>query len=411
MSVQNAHAAIIKYHQNMCKEIEEAHRKMGQIIGDMTAYIYERMGNKVKALQARFNAELNNFVKIEGKLGVHGINFDNFIKRMKESLNRHFSPERVDLWQQLGNSLKQLDEYNKQLKEVSMNTSLVIRGFTNTGDVLGYVFKKWNELGVGAKLLTKHLTDALNPKDASRITKSIRSLTDEFARYGMKFTHTLRYITGGLRGTYKDVEEFLNRGLGKKALSLFNRVLGGHNNLDRIYKIWEGYAKEINSTVTDAIQNTLRDYLDFKDKFKVWFLKSHGDMAGAIQYQIDQLNKVIDYYKSRLGVANVTVDNFMQMFDNALKSNLTPDTVKTWQALGEALMQATDLSKELSDALFGNNDNRYQNYDVMLGYQLSSRGDFLTINRKLERSSEDSRVLLYKILKELKFQTRLIGSN
>lgn len=145
-------------------------------------------------------------------------------------------------------------------------------------------------------------------------------------------------------GRFSNLQEFLDTNVVKSFLTAINP-----QNLDEIYQSWVDYAKEIDSTITEALASAVSGFTTYKRGYTEWFLGS--GTTEQLEFTANYLQKDFEALASSLGASSVTVDNFLSMYDEAIKSNFTQDTITSWASLGDALMKATDANKKYKDSL------------------------------------------------------------
>lgn len=117
----------------------------------------------------------------------------------------------------------------------------------------------------------------------------------------------------------------------------------------KIYSYWVDYAKSINKTVAEALATTVGVYISEKRTFQEWKLGS--GTPEQLKFTADYLSKDLSAIEAQMGVNGVTVDNYLGMYDAAVKKNFTPETINSWKALGDALMSATNANQKYTDSL------------------------------------------------------------
>jgi hypothetical protein len=120
-------------------------------------------------------------------------------------------------------------------------------------------------------------------------------------------------------------------------------------NRDKVYSAWEAYASENKKTVSEAILSVLGEAAIYRQSFDIF----KADYLGqdTLQLKAAQTQQAFELIASNMGVANVSVQNYNDLFAQALQSSPTPETVQNWEALGNALQQAAAAEKAYRDAL------------------------------------------------------------
>jgi len=145
-------------------------------------------------------------------------------------------------------------------------------------------------------------------------------------------------------GRFSNLQSFLDTNVVKAFLGSINP-----QNLGTIYQSWVDYASEIDKTITEAISTAVGGYTTYKRGYTEWFLGS--GTVEQLEFTANYLQKDFEALSTSLGAGSVTVDNFLSMYDAAIKENFTQDTIEAWASLGDALMKSTDAAKEYQDAL------------------------------------------------------------
>ena len=133
----------------------------------------------------------------------------------------------------------------------------------------------------------------------------------------------------------------------RKYKTVTERVLVQDNS---IYKIWVDYAKSIKKQVYEAFASQINQFIQDKRSFSEYALTNRGNDIGALQYKANYLAKDLSSIESSLGVYGLTVNNFTSRFDAAFKHTMTPQTLKDWENLGNALRASNDASVALAKA-------------------------------------------------------------
>lgn len=145
-------------------------------------------------------------------------------------------------------------------------------------------------------------------------------------------------------GRFSNLQSFLDTNVVQAFLVSINP-----SNLSTIYQSWVDYAAEIDKTITEAISTAVSGYTTYKRGYTEWFLGS--GTVEQLAFTSNYLQKDFEALASSLGASSVTVDNFLSMYDAAIKNNFTQDTIEAWASLGDALMKSTDATKKYKDAL------------------------------------------------------------
>jgi len=189
-------------------------------------------------------------------------------------------------------------------------------------------------------------------------------------------------------GRFDSIDDFLSGGVTKA-------FIDATGNDSKIYQVWVDYAKSIDKKVYEAFYSQISQFITDKRKFAEYSLVNSGDTAGALKYRADYLNKDLKILEENLGVIGITVSEFADRFDKAFKQNLTPQTLKEWEDLGNALESATNAAKALKDATLAqfNDESKYKEY-------------MLSLNAKLQESETNFKLSLINTFKSLKDNVR-----
>lgn len=285
---------------------------------------------------------------------------------------------------------------------------------TALGSVLGGLFPSWEEKGRGYSFAsdTSTGTDAKQyieyEKDgwftsSSKTTyipldgataKAIKSTFDTYNMMLEQLDKTSEILLK--KGKY--TAENFDKALGMDFLS---KVMDTPA-LKAIYDQWAAYAKSIDATVSQALSQAVQSFTTTKRTFETWTADRAGDSLKVLQlkagYASADLNSLMKIYD----IAGVTTDNFLDRYNEAIKSSFDPDTITKWNTLANALMNATDAQSEYTKALnlTANQSTPYMQ-DMMLSRMsnYSGQGQVSVANNQATMTSA-----LIEILKVLKKQ-------
>lgn len=122
--------------------------------------------------------------------------------------------------------------------------------------------------------------------------------------------------------------------------------------------VYEGTAKEaINLTESISLVASAEAELlkikvtsrDYSRNFKEYTL--NDDPLSKATYRLSYMTSDLAALSKQLGASNVSLANFASMYESAVSTNFTPETVDLWQTLGDNLMKVTDAQKAYNDAL------------------------------------------------------------
>lgn len=150
-------------------------------------------------------------------------------------------------------------------------------------------------------------------------------------------------------GRFSNLQEFLDTNVVKAFLTSINP-----NDLDTIYQSWVDYAEEIDTTIAEAISTVVSGYITDKRDYTEWLL---GDgTLKQLSFTSSYLKSDFEALAESLGASGVTVDNFLSMYDAAVKNNFTQENIEAWQNLGDMLTASTDAAKKYKESLASIND-------------------------------------------------------
>ena len=118
-----------------------------------------------------------------------------------------------------------------------------------------------------------------------------------------------------------------------------------------IYNAWVDYAKSIDKTIIEALSISINTFISATRTFDVWALNRSGQGIEALAKQAQWAQEDFSNLSNMLGVTGVTVENYTQMYKEAVKNSLTPETITQWQSLGTALQTATNASDAFKNSI------------------------------------------------------------
>lgn len=281
--------------------------------------------------------------------------------------------------------------------------------------------QKLEQTGQGIQLWSKGTKDSLNASlyaDMKETTKkwwkkstkewtqyyaadevSLRSVRSVLASY----EYLLEDIGGGVKeisiaaGRYNDYVSLANTG----AKALINAFLSGLNvDTNAIYSVWASYASSVNKSVSEALSESLQKYVDTGNTFEAWKLEFEGKSAEALKLQANLANKQVDRLLETLGANDITIDNYLNYREQALRQSFDPQTIENINALGEYLMNAAQASKKYEEALKEESKTKLNLIDPFLN-KAKKVDEIQTSN------ADTSEKLLVQILSTLKQTLRL----
>lgn len=176
---------------------------------------------------------------------------------------------------------------------------------------------------------------------------------------------------------------------------------------DTFYNAWTDYASQIGKGVQETFASLVSGYVDYTRSFQTWALESGGNSLESMRLQAEWAQKDLQAIQSLYGVSGVTVENYLDMYQQAIKESFTPETITQWQTLGDALMKATDANEKYKDSLAGST-SLIPN-DMMLS-RTGVLTEALSISQMVDNQSTQTQqtatmvAQLYEVVKVLKQQ-------
>ena len=167
-----------------------------------------------------------------------------------------------------------------------------------------------------------------------------------------------------------------------------------YEKLQEVYKAWESYAKEKEQDVSDAIQEAFASVLETKQNFAVWKYDFNGDTLNALKKTAEYKQEGLALLKDSLGVDNINIDNYLDLYNEALKNSPTPEVIEKWNRLGDALIDATEAEEAYKNAVKQYNESVKNTIDNVEGYSFYNT---------------DSTEALYKKIKDLENELGISG--
>lgn len=212
-----------------------------------------------------------------------------------------------------------------------------IFGNASSEDASGQYYQSWQKKSWFSSKSWENYT-GFSDKETEGIKKTIGAYDYLLAQLG---EYDDLIVAGG---RFSNLQSFLDTNVVKSFLTAINP-----QNLDTIYQSWVDYAKEIDATITEALASSIGGYTNYKRGYTEWNLGAGS--AEQLSFTANYLQSDFEALASSLGASSVTVDNFLSMYDEAIKNNFTQDTIESWASLGDALMKATDANTKYQDAL------------------------------------------------------------
>jgi hypothetical protein len=131
-------------------------------------------------------------------------------------------------------------------------------------------------------------------------------------------------------------------------------------------QIWLDYAKAVDKTVTEVIIEEVSKMVDSIRTFDVWAL-NYQDETGIESAKYIQEYLATDYNAllSSYGIDNfLSVEDFQDQRDKALKENFTATEIAKWDALSNSYMAYIDAMRHTSDLMTAEADKLAQELDA-----------------------------------------------
>lgn len=182
-------------------------------------------------------------------------------------------------------------------------------------------------------------------------------------------------------------------------------VTESNPEFNRIYSYWSNYASAINKTVAEALTTSVGEYITKTRSFTEWKLGSGS--IDQLKFTADYLAKDFSLLADSMGASGVTVENYLQKYDEAIKASFTPETLTSWKNLGDALIAATDANKAYIDSL--KKTTALVPSDMMLGRTATSTTaidirSLVDQNDAMGVTFDQMKAALYEVVKVLKAQ-------
>lgn len=187
---------------------------------------------------------------------------------------------------------------------------------------------------------------------------------------------------------------------------------------DTLYSAWTSYASEIGKSVQETFASLVSGYIDYTRGYEKWMLEAGGNTLESLKLQSQWAQSDYEAMSNLYGISGITVENYLDEYSKAIKSNFTPETITQWQSLGDALMKATDANQKYTDSLKELTDSSVKPIDMMLARLGASKDDVsirTLVDQNVENSEQTSQMVasLYEVVKVLKQQYNLLqfGAN
>lgn len=142
--------------------------------------------------------------------------------------------------------------------------------------------------------------------------------------------------------TYQDA-------LSKNFIKAFSDIDQGAD--DTIYKTWKDYADGLNETIIKAMSDSISTYVSSTRDFEKWSLERDGKTLESLQKQAQWAQSDFESLANMIGATGITVENYTQMYAEAIKTSFDADTITKWQSLGTALQTATNAADSYKNSV------------------------------------------------------------
>lgn len=186
--------------------------------------------------------------------------------------------------------------------------------------------------------------------DYSELTKAQeQAVKSMFTSYNMLFRYLDMnkevFIEAGKYSGSSWVDE-----LAKNFLTGFMEIRD-YDTLNEIYDVWVDYAEQIDKTVGEAIQESVTSMIEQMKEFEVFMFNAKGETANALKTQINSSILGESNLQYALGVSGITVDNYLDKYMEAMTTELLPEQITQWNALGDVLMEKANLIQQLEQQI------------------------------------------------------------
>lgn len=315
------------------------------------SWLYGYKGDTVGQLRYAKDVANQDLQAIRETIGwrASNVTIDNYLYAYKQAIKNNLTPDEIESWKQLGDALKTAAEAQKAYQTALEKQEYTLRQLTLRTNLLfsSLGSSKWIPLGT----------------TTSEITNQI-------------------------------LEETTNS-----------------TTLQRIYDAWKRYADVVNKTVSEAVISGAESFVNFQHSFKSWYLGFTGDSAGQLKYLKDIAEQQVEALKKTIGAdaANVTIDNFLDAYNKAIKKKFTPEVLQEWQQLGKALEEAAAAEKKYNAVLTSNTNILSNGLNDMMLYKAhdATQLNVQELIYEIKSQNSENKILFLAILKELKKQTAL----
>jgi len=210
-------------------------------------------------------------------------------------------------------------------------------------------------------------------------------------------------------GTFSNLQSFLDTNV---LYSFFDKLTTADSVT--VTNAWKNYASSISKSTIDAFSEVVGAMISYKRTYQEWFLGSGS--TEQLRFTSDYLQSDLNNLKQSMGAGDVTKDNFLAKYDEAMTALYTPETSEAWQRLGQSLMTATEATKAYNDALSAS--ATVIPPDMMLGKVATTTTPLVIrdmVTQQQAQNTQTSQMVaqLYEVIKVLKAQLTIaqFGTN
>jgi len=244
------------------------------------------------------------------------------------------------------------------------------------GSVIGGMFGKTKVTGSGIQAFSDINTESgagaissfidYNKKSwfKSRSWTEYTGLSEKESKSIMAIFTTYDYLLGQLGG----VDDIIVRAGKYSGTSFFNEIdkafirafIDNKSLTDTFYNSWSELAGKMGVAIQEAFSTTITNFLQYKRGFEVYTLERSGNTLESLKLQSEWAKKDLNAVESLIGTNGVTLENYIDKYNQAVKGSFTPETIQQWQSLGDALKNAANSSDAYTKAIEAQNEAQKQ---------------------------------------------------
>ncbi len=261
---------------------------------------------------------------------------------------------------------KAYEESAKLTKEISNSLDENTLGAKNTLKNMSKIFKTQSEI---TRLEYKIAKDKEDRVETSLSTikeleaKKVQLAKDKAQQRTANEQDVIRNVSMlykdifGVNATIKEKIDAPLQKLFKKYSEIgneaFTKVLVDGSLVDSrdVYSIWKKYAKKQKKEVDVTIQEAFKNVMNFREDFTKWKLKDNALALAKYNSQLAQ--KTFQAQATKMGVkfAELTADNFLDKYNQAIANSFDPQVLENWNTLSNAFKQASDAQTNYTNAI------------------------------------------------------------